>query len=633
MRQQPNSLSKLDRNGRHHNQRGIAMVMTLLLLLLLTAVSLTMVLSTSSDMLINGYYRNFRGAFYAADSGLNIARQSLATQISAAVPTTFSVTTQPIPTGTDAAVQTSIISTYGTSFQSLNLGSAASSWQEKYELTTVQLSPPTCIVTGATGTCTAFVGTPTGFSYSYPYRLVAVGHSQGNENATVEDRGTLLINAAITPAGASSTSVNFAAWGMFIDQYSLCGNSLVAGTISGPVFTNGSWNFNTGSYIFTDSVGSAGAQAGYEYSDGTCDSVTGASDKHSGTTIAPTFQAGFKQGQASIPLPGNSFNQETAVLNGTGGACSPAPCSPPAPTQAQMGAALRTGSGTAYPATGSVPSTGVYLPYSTSTAVCGAGKSPCMTGGGIFVQGSATSVVVKPGSTTSQQTYVIVQGGVTTTVTVDQAANTTTINGTVINGVPENDSTGTPSPATMLYVNGSINALSGPGEGKAAVQDSTALTITAANDITITGDILYKTEPVTTGGATPDTLISGNDHGQVLGIFTANGNVNLANTQSDNNLEVDASIAEISAGGSGGLINTGNAISQLTIVGGRIQNTIQNINTTTRNVWFDRRFASGNFAPPWFPSTVVSTTPPASDTAALTSSFQRTQWINETSTF
>ena len=60
-----------------------------MLLLLLTAASLTMVLSTNSDMLINGYYRDFRGAFYAADSGLNIARQTLASQITAAVPSTF----------------------------------------------------------------------------------------------------------------------------------------------------------------------------------------------------------------------------------------------------------------------------------------------------------------------------------------------------------------------------------------------------------------------------------------------------------------------------------------------------------------------------------------------------------------
>lgn len=632
MRQQITSIKQFGRNRHQHNERGVAMVTVLLMLLLFTAVSLTMVLTTSSDMLMNGYYRNFRGAFYAADSGLNIARQSLATQISAAVPSTFSVTVQPIPTTTTATVQSYIATTYGASFQSLNAGQSASSWPESFEISSVTLSAPTCVVSGATGTCAAFTGTPTLFTYSYPYDLVAVGHSQGNENATVEDRGTLLVNAAVTPAGSSSATVSFAGWGMFIDQYALCGNTLVPGTISGPVFTNGSWNFGTGSYIFTGSVGSHGTQAGYEYSDGTCDSVTGPSDKHSGVTIAPTFQNGFNQGQSSVPLPANSFNQETAVLNGTGG-CTPLPCTPPQPTQAQMGAALKLASGTSYPPTGTVPSTGVYLPYSTSSTVCGAGHTPCMTGGGIFVQGNATSVTVKPGSTATQQTYVIVQGSTTTTVTVDQGANTTTINGTVINGIPENYTTTTATPGTMLYVNGSINALTGPGEGKAAIQDDTALTITAASDITITGDILYKTEPVTTGGSTPDSLIAGNDHGQVLGIFTATGNVNLANTQSDNNLEVDASIAEISASGSGGLVNTGNAISQLTIVGGRIQNTIQNINTTTRNVWFDKRFATGNFAPPWFPSTTISTTPPATDTATLTSSFQRTQWMNETSTF
>jgi type II secretory pathway component PulK len=41
-------------------EQGAALVTTLLLLLLMTAMSLTMVLSVSSDMLINGYYRNYR---------------------------------------------------------------------------------------------------------------------------------------------------------------------------------------------------------------------------------------------------------------------------------------------------------------------------------------------------------------------------------------------------------------------------------------------------------------------------------------------------------------------------------------------------------------------------------------------
>src|ERR1051325_4256001 len=110
---------------------------------------------------------------------------------------------------------------------------------------------------------------------------------------------------------------------------------------------------------------------------------------------------------------------------------------------------------------------------------------------------------------------------------------------------------------TMLYVDGSITSLSGPGQGQPAISDATALTITAANNVTVTGDILYKTEPITQTqnqipGTPADTLIPGNDHGQVLGIFTASGDIQLKNGQSNNNLEIDASIATISTGGSGG---------------------------------------------------------------------------------
>src|ERR1700686_1588882 len=105
--------SRITRRTRRQRQHGVALVTTLLLLLLLTAMSLTMVLSVSSDMLINGYYRNYRSSFYAADSGLNIARQAMVSTILAAVPPTFSAATAPIPPGTDAAVQANILNYYG----------------------------------------------------------------------------------------------------------------------------------------------------------------------------------------------------------------------------------------------------------------------------------------------------------------------------------------------------------------------------------------------------------------------------------------------------------------------------------------------------------------------------------------
>src|SRR5712671_1947865 len=88
------------------DERGVALVTTLLLLMLLTGLTLTMAWSARSDMLINGYYRNFRGAFYAADSGLNVVRQAAINQFAPGVglPTTFAANTAPIPVGTDAAI-------------------------------------------------------------------------------------------------------------------------------------------------------------------------------------------------------------------------------------------------------------------------------------------------------------------------------------------------------------------------------------------------------------------------------------------------------------------------------------------------------------------------------------------------
>jgi Tfp pilus assembly protein PilX len=607
------------RRSSNRNERGVALVTTLLLLALLTAMSLTMVLSVSSDMLINGYYGNSRSSFYAADSGANIARQAMVAGIVAVVPANFSTTTQPIPTTTAGNVQSNITATYG-AFQSLNTGNAAHSWPQKFSITFGPgqgLTQGSCTVQGGGGTCAAPTGAVTGYTYVYNYSYNSIGQSQGAEAATLVDGGQLKI--VVAPGAAPPSKQAFSAWGMFIDQYALCGGgTLVPGLITGPVFTNGAWNFGSGGsgYEFTDKVGSVNSQAGYV--NGSCQ----ASSALSANGITPKFDAGFAMGQPAVPLPTDSFNQKGAVLDsmGTSGA----------PTQAQMTSTLKDAAGHAYPSSGT-PSTGVFLPV-TVDPVSGARS---FTGGGILVEGDAQVTLSLPttGNTTAQ-IYTIVQGGVTTTITVDPAAGsagTTTISSTLgtqtITGVPvqKDPSTGAVTrDATMLYVDGSITALKGPGSGQPGIQDDTALTITAAKDVTITGDVLYKTEPVTTGGTTPDTLIAGNDHGQVLGIFTASGNVNLANTQSSGNLEIDASVATISQGGSGGIVNTGAGINTLKIVGGRIQNTIQNINSTTRNVYFDRRFANNGFAPPWFPSTTVTTTGPP--TAVATPTVNRTQW-------
>jgi hypothetical protein len=610
-----------ERFGKHQawasasEETGVALVITLLLLFLLSAMSLAMVLATGSDMLINGYYRNSRGAFYAADSGLNVARQQLINQVNAAIPSTFTAGTAPIPAGTEATVQSYITTNYGT-FKSLNTGQGTGSWKGSFEITNATfgnaLPSPGYTVTATDPT----THLPTGYQYIYNYSLTSVGTAAGMERATVSENGSITFNVAVTPA--NPLTVSFSAWGMFIDQYPVCsGSYLVPGLISGPVFTNGGWTFGTtGSYTFTDPVGSHSPTAGFQFS--SCYTSTAGSMTKSGQTINPQYQGGFLWGQPAITLPPNDFSQKRAVLDGLG-------TNTAAVTNTDLHNALRDVSGTQYPSGGAA--SGVYLAYDPAA-------SPQVNGGGIYVKGDAQVTLTASG--TSAQVFAIKQGTTTTTITVDPVANTTVITSgagsQTLTGVPHDLNTG--KPGTMLYVDGNITSLTGPhdasGNPLPAIQDGAAVTVTANSNITITGDVQYKTKPVTTTqneipGTPADTLIPGNDKGQVLGIFTANGNIQLANAQSSRNLRIDASMATIKSGGSGGIVNTGSAINTLTIIGGRIQNTIQNINTTTRNVFFDRRF-SGSLAPPWFPATTV--TPAGLSSATTTPTVQRVQWIN-----
>jgi Tfp pilus assembly protein PilX len=646
---------------RVQNSRGVALITTLLLLSLMVAMTLGMVIAVTSDTLITRYYRTYRSSFYAGDSGVNIARQYMLNQLVAnatvAVGTTFSSTSAPPLSATDASTTlTNTLNQYkstaSASNRQINSGQGANSWPGSFYIVSAQantpgttLGAPACspIFTppnagtgtvspaagpydcGAnyptcTGACTNFQITD--FQYGFPYTITAIGQSSGTEQQLVEDSGQLVLNIHVAPAGGVNTA--FSAWGMFIDQYTECdGSTLVPGTITGPVFTNGAWNFGTaGSYIFTDKMGSVSPTFGYQFSN-KCDTSNASSDKQGNQTIAPTFQSGFTLGANKVPLPTDSYNQKDAVVDGIGTNGNP--------SNATMNADLRDINGGAYPTTGA--SSGVYLAYNQTTS--GSTTTNTMTGGGILVEGNAgVTLTASTSGSDPVQVYTISQGLTTTTVTVDIKANTTTVKSgsktTTIQGVPANHAGSTNTPSTMLYVDGNITSLSGPSSG-AAIQDGFGTTVTAANSITITGNILYNTEPVTmTQNQIPntpaDTLIPGNNNGQVLGIFTANGNVNLSVPTSGQNLEIDASIATISNNGSGGMVNTGNAINTLTIVGGRIQNTIQNINSTTRNVLFDRRFSQGNFAPPWFPSTTV--TGVASDSVtSIVPSVQRTLWV------
>jgi hypothetical protein len=251
------------------------------------------------------------------------------------------------------------------------------------------------------------------------------------------------------------------------------------------------------------------------------------------------------------------------------------------------------------------------------------------------VEGAADVQLVPSGSTA--QIYKITQGGVTTTISIDPATNTTVIsNGSTsatLNGVPENTVTATPQAQTMLYVDGTAT-IHGPGEGQGAIQDNAMISIVANGDIIATGDVLYKTEPVT---VPQDTLIPAvANMNQVLGLYTANGNFITADSQADQNIEVDGTIATIaqsesaSCNGQGGQLSYGH-VNTFNNVGGMAQSCIYAADVNTENTWFDRRFtARPNFAPPWFPSTQI-TTGGALPSQASTPIAQRLQWLSTSS--
>jgi len=679
------------RTCRRSASRGVALVTTLLILLLLMALTLAMTIAVTSDTLINKYYRNARASFYAADSGVNVARQYLINQIVGSVTIGASATTAPIPAGETATALNNMETAY-TSASSIVGGLGAGSWPSSFKIVQTAvgaagssgyippstLGAPTCtpIYTGtATNsgpyTCTnlptsgAACGVGSGvcltsYAYTYPYTLVAIGQSLASEQQVIKDSGNITVNVNL--AQKSTVAMSFAGWGMFIDQFPECsGSDLVGGTITGPVFTNGAWTFGTTSvgYTFNAKVGSVSSTFGYDF--GNCYESANHSYTSGGTTIAPNFPAGVNLGANPVPLPANDFAQKEAVVDGLGTTWVLDNYST-AQQDAAMNAALRdvNNNSAVYPATGTT-NDGVYLAYSQS--VVSGVTTNTMTGGGIYVEGNADNIVMEAenptisGAVHAQEVYVITQGSTTTTITVDATSNTTTVGSkvgsgstatTVIQGVPQIYTGSSPAPATMLYVDGNIgnnsnnDGLTGPGQGVPAIENGQAITVVASGSIDVTGDILYQTEPVTTtqnqsvnssltttaccNGDPADTLIPyKTEPTSVLGIFTATGNVNLDNQQSNGNLEIDAAIATISTGGSGAIINPGNAINTLTIVGGRIQNTIQNINTTTRNVDFDQRFAQGNFAPPWFPSTTITTSGTDLVNTVLPT-FQRTLW-------
>ena len=599
--------------------RGVALVTTLILLALLGAASLAVGLLVSSDTFINGYYRNYRGSFYAADSGVNAIVETMKNGINAAGDDSA---VPPLPA--DGSVPASVTTAYNAFKANYYSVGDPGSWSGKFEAAPATILRTAQPPSGQTTYCVQAPGaaTPTDkvtCDYIYPFTVVVNGQSSGSEQEQIVETGTIHYHS-YSGEGASGGLPSFAKWGAFITDFDACQGPLVPGTMTGPFFTDGQWNFGNYSnpgYTFTDTIGQAGSQASW-WKNNKCSNSTSAPNGFS----SPNFQGGFNLSQAYVQAPSDTYNQAQAVLDGKGiPPCTSAPCpTDPPPSQATMAAELKTVSGGSYPASGSVPS-GVYIPmYSTTSGgvtTYNYGTDPTAPGnsgyaGGFYIQGNASISLSAStdGSGNPTQKYTITQGGTTTTITVDTATNQTTVKsgGTTktLTGVPtqldpnsgavitEKDPSNNPVSPTMIYVNGQISGLSG------TVQDQAGITIAASDDISITGNVTYASSPV----SIPSDALNSSTNAGVLGIYT-NGNINLY-PGSGGNLTVDASLAALSGvtGGTSGFRTPGSGIGTWTILGGRAEDQAHSVNINTGNTYYDRRFTSGSFGPPWFPTAV-----------------------------
>lgn len=639
---------------------GMAIITALLATTILLALGMAIVFSATMDTVTTKTARLSEQAFFAADAGIGIARRALAKSFEArldklkkdlksgaavpylnpardtANPHVFpNVQLLPDPDTTDGqscafyqdvinnAVTLCSDATRNSRLNTLNGTSFTASFSP--------LSGKLSLIRNDLDATQSMV---------FRYTITVSGKTDAGGTATVSETGRLSTTITMTQGSVSSTSRSFAfsGFGAFFDNGDTQASApLASGTFSGPVHTNTHFAFlSSRSVTFRNVVSQVDDKIRYDDTGSTTPNHVIPTADITGIDI--NVAEGYKQ-TAEVPLPRNVFSQEYSVINATGitdlksdgtpvdppaGVVSPVFDSSGRVTAAALAANLRGTSGTAPTISSGKIANGVYISSTDGTSISS-------TGAGIYVQGNADDIQLI-GDTNGDQVYKIKQGTTTTTIRTSYTNNTTSIsNGTTtrtLTGVFKDkaDPNQTKNGA-MLFVNGAISSLRGGKDTSAtnpAVSASTRLTVTGMSDITITGDLKYANPVVATDG-TPVTGIGSITN--VLGIFTNDGNVNLApnasyiNTTSPNlSLEMNAAVVSFNAdtsndGGAikGSIVYTGSPTpgtnDRWRLVGSRVQSKINSIGYTYRDIFFDTRFSGGTFAPPFFPGTTYALAP------------------------
>ena len=300
-------------HGPRTHERGIALVAAVLLLLLTSVLAGTFMASTSSERSISGNVHVARASLVAADAGVRVAQQFMA------------------------------------NVGKTKLDSCSTAWTG---VGVVVKKPDSLFKTGAylvsstnprftaSGTV-AFVDSALSDSsqtYDYQYTITSSGGFGAAGGRAVLSRGILRLsvnrgsfsdyliftNTHLTPSGS--------------DIWFTSGT-----TFDGRVHTNGEFRFAYQPY-FQDLVTSVNSRAWY-YNTGNPKELNA---NYNGVKDVPEFHGGFTRGSANIPLPTNSFNQQSAALGLGGGAV--------APTNNQINYAITGGASSS----GSAPANGIY---------------------------------------------------------------------------------------------------------------------------------------------------------------------------------------------------------------------------------------------------------------------------------
>jgi hypothetical protein len=660
----------IQRITRKECERGVALISTLLVMTMLLALGMAIVLSSTTDTVITKSHRIGEEAFYAADTGLSLARRALLTALSeeigkivagtatygqsgsgyyliGATPADGSFpTVLVIPDPDDVPAYQFYVNVYARAQQLVSSAAADTTYSTFKALNETSF----IVVFRPLAGTVDFSPVPTdpskaGEAIKLRYSIQVTGTTGAGGSSTVDETGKISINLDLknTAAPGSPRNFSFSGFGAFFDNGDTAANSsLAAGTFSGPVHTNTHFSFSSSRNVaFRDAVSQVDNYIRYDSNDFAQGHRSIPTADMTGIDIS---SAGYQQ-TGIVPLPANNFSQEYAVINGTGitnKKADGAPVDPPATTPTDAGgnallvidasghvtadalaANLRDSSNKAGTVISAKLNGGADAVYVSS------GNGTTITGAGIYVQGNVTDLQLY--SNLTDQVYVIKQAsGKITTVTVSTLTNKTTISDSsgksaTFTGVPTDKSDPAHvQPGVSLFVNGAINSLRGgfdstTGKNVAALASGTRVTITAQTDITITGDLTYANAVVDSLGL---PVTNYNAVQNVLGLFTGNGNVNLAPNSNYNSdvalsLQVHGAIvafnsntADDAGGIQGSITYTGNdtpsSSDKWTLVGSRVQSKINNIGYTNRNIFFDPRFSGGGFRPPFFPGTTYS---------------------------